>query len=153
MISLYFSSVSSFEFFGSSKPSDFPFLGLLFDLLLHIGLVTLLRRSQSFVEAPRPSNAAPTHLRSQLFVKGWLMALILSISIKSSLPLIWLSWSTGLWRMSLHHNAWWSCNHREHHGYCTHDISEGKEFVISYDFIIYLHHILDWKTSVYFASE
>ena len=77
MISLYFSSLSSVEFesVGSSKPSDFPFLGLLLDLLLHIFLVTLLRRSQSFGEAPRPSNAAPTHLRSQLFVRGRLMTL------------------------------------------------------------------------------
>ena len=119
-------SLSSVDIFGSSKPSDFPFLGLLLDLLLHISLVTLLSSSQSVGEAPRPSNAAPTHLRSQLFVRGWLMTPNLSLR---NIPLIWPSWSIGLLKMSLHHNAWWSYNHKGHHDYCTHDKSKGELLV------------------------
>ena len=62
MISLYLSSSSS----SSLKSRDLPDLSFLGDfLLLHISLVTLLRRSQSVEEAPRPSKAAPTHRRSQ----------------------------------------------------------------------------------------
>ena len=62
MISLYLSSSSS----SSLKSRDLPDLSFLGDfLLLHISLVTLLRRSQSVEDAPRPSKAAPTHRRSQ----------------------------------------------------------------------------------------